>query len=77
MDKVAIVEDLKVANQGINNKTRIWIINKIILVVLEDNLEARGAREFEASKGSKVILYVIIVEEHAICRLLVTGGKMI
>ena len=61
MDEVAAVEDLKVANQGISNKTKIWISSKIILVVTEDSLEARGAKEFKASKGIKVILYVIIV----------------
>ena len=44
------VEDLEVANQGISNKSKIWIINKIILVVVEDSLEAKGARDVKASK---------------------------
>ena len=53
MDEVAAVEDLEVANQGISNKTKIWIIYRIILVVAEDSLEAGGAREVEASKATK------------------------
>ena len=59
------------------NKIRIQIISKITLVMVEDNLEAGGAREVKASKGSKVMLYVIIVEEQVICKLLVTGDRMI
>ena len=76
---VAVVDvvDLEVADQEINNKTRIRIINKIILEATKDNSEDGGAREVKASKGSKVILYVIIVEVQVICRLLVIGGKMI
>ena len=65
------------ADQGIRNKIRIQIVSKIILVVEEDSLQAGGVREVEAFKGSKVMLYVIIVEEQVICRLLVTGGRMI
>ena len=77
MDEVATVVAMEVADQGISNKIRIQMINKIILVVEEDSSEAGGVREVEASKGSKVMLYVIIVEEQVICRLLVTGGRMI
>ena len=44
MDKVTAVEDLKVANERINNKTRIWTISKIILVVAKDSLEAGGSQ---------------------------------
>ena len=76
-DKVETVVDMEVANQDISKKIRIEIISKIILVTTKDSSEAGGAREVKASKGSKVILYVIIVEEQVICRLLVIGGRMI
>ena len=77
MDEVVAVVAMEVADQEISNKIRILIINKIILVVEEDSSEAGGVREVEAFKGSKVMLYVIIVEEQVICKLLVTGGRMI
>ena len=77
MDKVATVVDLEVDNHKMKSKIRIQIIRKIILVTVKESLEIGGAREVKASKGSKVILYVIIVEEHVICRPLVTRGRMI
>ena len=77
MDKVAAVVDMEVADQEISNKAKVQIISKVIMVVAEDSLEAGGVREVVASKGSKVISYVIIVVEQVICRPLVIGGKMI
>ena len=77
MDKVAAVVDMEVADQEISNKARVQIISKVIMVVAEDSLEAGGVREVVASKGSKVISYVIIVVEQVICRPLVIGGRMI
>ena len=47
------------------------------MVVAKESLEARGVREVVASKGSKVMSYVIIVVEQVICRPLVIGGRMI
>ena len=69
--------DMEVADQEISNKARVQIISKVIMVVAEDSLEAGGVREVVASKGSKVISYVIIVVEQVICRPLVIGGRMI
>ena len=77
MGKVAAVVDMEVANEETSNKARVQIISKVIMVVVEDSLEAGGVREVVASKGSKVILYVIIVVEQVICRPLVIGGRMI
>ena len=77
MDEVAAVVDMEVADQEISNKARVQIISKVIMVVAEDSLEAGGVREVVASKGSKVISYVIIVVEQVICRPLVIGGRMI
>ena len=77
MDEVAAVVDREVADQEISNKARVQIISKVIMVVAEDSLEAGGVREVVASKGSKVISYVIIVVEQVICRPLVIGGRMI
>ena len=77
MDKVAAVVDMEVANQETSNKARVQIISKVIMVVAEDSLEAGGVREVVASKGSKVISYVIIVVEQIICMPLVIGGRMI
>ena len=68
---------MEVADQEISNKARVEIISKVIMVVAEDSLEAGGVREVVASKGSKVISYVIIVVEQVICRPLVIGGRMI
>ena len=77
MDEVAAVVDMEVANQEISNKARVQIISKVVMVVAEESLEAGGVREVVASKGSKVISYVIIVVEQVICRPLVIGGKTI
>ena len=78
MDKVAAMVDMEVANQEISKKARVYIINKVIMVAAaKDSLEAGGVREVVASKGSKVISYVIIVVEQVICRPLVIGGRMI
>ena len=77
MDKVAAVVDMEVVDQETSNKARVQIISKVIMVVAEDSLEAGGVREVMASKGSKVISYVIIVVEQVICRPLVIGGRMI
>ena len=77
MDEVAAMVDMEVVDQETSNKARVQIISKVIMVVAEDNLEAGGVREVVASKGSKVISYVIIVVEQVICRPLVIGGRMI
>ena len=69
--------DMEVADQETSNKARVQIISKVIMVVAEDSLEAEGVREVMASKGNKVISYVIIVVEQVICRPLVIGGRMI
>ena len=63
MDEVTAVVDMEVADQETSNKARVQIISKVIMVVAEDSLEAGGVREVVASKGSKVISYVIIVVE--------------
>ena len=71
------VVDMEVANQETSNKVRVQIISKVSMVVAEENLEAEGVKEVVASKGSKVMSYVIIVVEQVICRPLVIGGGMI
>ena len=56
MGKVTVLVDLEVANQEINNNnTKIQIISKTILLEKENSSKAGGAKEVEASKGSKVM----------------------
>ena len=75
MDEVVVVEAMVVAEQEINNSSRIQKTSKVIQVE-EEIIEAGGAREVVASKGSNMTLHVIIVGKMVICRLLVIRSKM-
>ena len=67
-DKVVVVEAMVVAKQEISSSSRIQKTNKVIRVE-EEIIEAGGAREVVASKGSNMTLHVIIVGKMVICRL--------
>ena len=60
VDKVVVVEAMMVAKQEISSSSRIQKTRKVIQVE-EEIIEAGGAREVMASKGSNMTLHVIIV----------------
>ena len=71
------MEAMVVAKQEISSSgSRIQKTSKVIQVE-EEIIEAGGAREVVASKGSNMTLHVIIVGKMVICRLLVVGGTII
>ena len=74
MDVVMVVEAMVVAKHEISNSSRIQKTNKAIQVE-EETIEAGGAREVVASKGSNMTLHVITVGKMVICRLLVIRSK--
>ena len=75
MDKFVVVEAMVVAEQEISSSSKIQKTSKVIQVE-EEIIEAGGAREVVASKGSNMTLHVITVGKMVICRLLVIRSKM-
>ena len=74
VNKVVVLEAVVVAKQEINGNIKIQKTSKVMQVE-EEIIEAGGAKEVVASKGSNMTLHVIIVGKMVICRLLVIRNK--
>ena len=74
--EVMVMEVMVVAKQEISNSSKIRKTSKAIQVE-EEIIEAGGAREVMASKGSNMTLHVITMGKIVICRLLVIRSKMV
>ena len=74
-DDVVVMKAMVVAKQEISRSNKIQKANKAIQVE-EEIIEAGGAREVVASKGSNMTLHVFTVGKVVICRLPVIRSKM-